>query len=275
MQGIRAKPTVDKEVLIRETEINLWETWSNFGRGPGCALHDEGDALWFETPIPIVPYNTILKFQVQTEIEKRIDALLARYRERQVPILWIVHPSSFPRDLPKRLERRGLMYIESTPGMARELVGLPQPPPLPDDVEVREVIAEADLNEFNELAAWRWEVPVEHHRQLQAMLRYFRPGQPGSHTRFWLAWRDGVPISKVGSYYAERSVGIYAVATKPEARGLGIASVLTVKALKAAQEAGRELAVLHSSPPAEKLYERLGFIAVTKFHLYASEATTI
>ena len=46
---------LDKSALIIELEANLWEFWSTFGRGPGGTLHDEGDALWFENPIPIIP----------------------------------------------------------------------------------------------------------------------------------------------------------------------------------------------------------------------------
>lgn len=41
-----------KDAVLRALEENLWEMWSNFGRGPSCTLHDEGDALWFDTPIP-------------------------------------------------------------------------------------------------------------------------------------------------------------------------------------------------------------------------------
>ncbi len=249
MHGRTAVAATVSEALVRETELNLWDTWSNFGCGPGCTLHDEKDVIWFETPIPIVPYNTILKFQVDAQVEQRIDAILDHLRKRQVAVLWIVHPSTSPPDLPERLQKRGLMYIESTPGMVRELTDLPRLRPLPEDVEVREVVAESDLHEFNELAAWRWAVPEEFRPQLQAMLRYFRPGRPGSHTRFWLAWREGVPISKIGCYYAQGSAGIYAVATKPEARGLGIASYLTLVALQAARAAGKQVAVLHSSPP--------------------------
>lgn len=38
-------PGYTKEEITRQVELNLWETWSNFGRGPGCTLHDDGDAL--------------------------------------------------------------------------------------------------------------------------------------------------------------------------------------------------------------------------------------
>ena len=130
---------LDKNALIDEVEANLWETWSKFGCGPGCCLHDEGDALWFETPIPIIPYNTVLKFQVEENIEQRIDRLVNHLNNRQVPFFWIVHPSSRPLDLPVRLERRGLREIELMPGMAKSLADLPEPPPLPNGIQVRKV----------------------------------------------------------------------------------------------------------------------------------------
>ena len=262
----------DTEALIHEIELNLWETWSNFGRGPGCAFHDEGDALWFETPIPIVPYNVILKFQVERNINQRIDELISHFIRRKVPLLWIVPPSSLPLDLPDRLQKRGLLHIEIVPGMVRDLVDLPQVPPLPEGVEVREVIEESDMNEFQEFAAWRWGVPLDYRQQLQAMIGSFNVGKPNSKTRMWLAWHDGVPIAKIGTYYGEGSVGIYGVVTKPDARGQGLASVLMVEVMKVAREAGQKLVVLHSSPLAENLYKRLGFVPVTQFHLYASEA---
>jgi hypothetical protein len=59
----------DRSALIRELEENLCETWSTFGRGPGCSLHEEDELLWFETPIPIIPYNGILRFQVKRNAE--------------------------------------------------------------------------------------------------------------------------------------------------------------------------------------------------------------
>jgi len=167
------------EDLIDEIEFNFWETWSNFGLAPGCALHDEGDALWFETPIPIIPYNAILKFQVERNINQRMDELISHFIRRKVPFLWIVHPSSLPLDIPDRLQKRGLLHIEIIPGMVRDLVDLPQVPPLPDGVEVREVIEEIDLNEFQEFAAWRWGVPLDYRQQLQAIFGRFNAGKPG------------------------------------------------------------------------------------------------
>jgi GNAT superfamily N-acetyltransferase len=270
MSEVEGIPGYSKEEVIHQVELNLWETWSNFGRGPGCTLHDEGDALWFETPIPILPYNTVLRFQVEQDVDQRIDEMVNRYSDRNVAQLWIVHPSSQPSDLPERLVQRGLQEIEIAPGMARSLDHLPDPPLMPEGLEIREAIEDRDLMELYGLAAWRWGVPEEYRPQLKQMIEKFKIGERTSSTRFWLARSDGVPVSKIGLYNGSGSAGIYAVATKPEARGLGIASILMNVAMKAARDMGHKLVVLDSSPLAEKLYKRLDFITVTPLRLYSS-----
>jgi GNAT superfamily N-acetyltransferase len=275
MDEIKGIPGYSKEEVIHQVELNLWETWSNFGRGSGCALNDEDDALWFETPIPIIPYNTVLRFQVVQDIDTRIDALIQGYAERNVAPLWIVHPSSLPLDLPERLQKRGYQEIEIAPGMARSLENLPEPPPIPDGIEIREAIGEKDIMELYGLAAWRWGVPDAYRPQLEKIIEEFEIGERTSNTRFWMAWKDGVPISKIALYNGSGSAGIYAVATKPEARGLGIASILVNIALRAARDMGHKLVVLDSSPLAERLYQRLGFVNVAPMRLYSPIATVI
>jgi GNAT superfamily N-acetyltransferase len=267
MNGFNGIPMQE---VIHQVELNLLETWSGFGRGPGCTLHEEKDATWFETPIPVLPYNSVIKFHVEENADQRIDALVNRYKERNVPQLWILHPSSKPNDLAERLQRRGLHEIEVVPGMARLLDNLPEPPPIPDGLEIREALSEQELKEVYDLAAWRWGVPDEYRPLLYKIINTFNPGGSGSNTRFWLAWKDGKAVSKIGLYNGSGSAGIYAVVTLPEVRGLGIASILMDVAMKAAKEMGQELCVLDSSPPAENLYKRLGFTTVSHFTLYSS-----
>jgi GNAT superfamily N-acetyltransferase len=275
MSEVPGIPGYTKDEIIHEVELNLWQTWSNFGRGPSCILHDEGDALWFETPIPIIPYNTVLKFHVENQADRRIDTLIEGYAKRNVAPLWIMHPSSIPTDLPERLQKRGYQEIEQAPCMARLLENLPESPPIPDAVEIREVTEEVDMIELYGLAAWRWGVPEEFRPQLIEMIKKFNIGERGSNTRFWLAWKDGMAISKIGLYNGSGSAGIYAVATKPEARGMGLASILMNVAMQTAKDMGHKLCVLDSSPLAEKLYQRLGFINLAPLRLYSPVSAVI
>ncbi|MGD9091930.1 MAG: GNAT family N-acetyltransferase [Anaerolineales bacterium] len=261
---------LDKSALIHELEANLWEMWSTFGCGPGCAIHDEGNALWIENPIPIIPYNGILKFQVERNINQRIDKIVRHYQRRGVEFMWIVHPSSLPPDIPTRLRARKLQEVELIPGMVRSLKVLPEPPPLPKGIEVRKFMGESDAEEYYDFVSWRWGVPEKYHQQLTSTVAKFRFGEPGSKAHMWQAYRDDCPIAKAGMYLTAGSVGIYAVVTKPEARRMGLASILTLTALKAARELDKSLAVLHSTPMAESLYRSLGFETIAHFRLFAS-----
>jgi ribosomal protein S18 acetylase RimI-like enzyme len=267
--------TSDKTAWVHELEHNLWEMWSNFGCGTGCSLHDEGDVLWFETPIPTIPYNGILKFRASADTDLKIDRLVSHFNQRDVPFMWVVHPTSQPHDLPERLKKRGLLEAEVLPGMARTLAALPDAPPLSKGVQVRILDDKSDVSAYYDFAAWRWGIPPEHRAHFKAVTATFRFGQPGSKACMWQAWRDGQPVAKAGTYLTVGSAGIYAVATRPEARRQGLAGTLTLTALQHARRLGHDLAVLHSSPMAESLYQSLGFETVAKFRLFASEETHI
>lgn len=100
-----------------------------------------------------------------------------------------------------------------------------------------------------------------------------RFGEPGSPTRGWVARRDGIVASKVTLHIDAGVAGIYGVATRTEARGLGLARLLTIRALEAALATGAEIAVLHSTPMAVGLYRALGFEKVTELSLYSTPDT--
>jgi len=67
--------------------------------------------------------------------------------------------------------------------------------------------------------------------------------------------------------------GLTSVATRTEARGLGLARLLTVRALEAARASGAEVGVLHTTPMAVGLYRALGFEPVVDFRLYSAPDT--
>lgn len=265
----------DRTTLIHHIEENLWEMWSNFGRGPGCSLHEDEYTLWFETPIPIIPYNGVIKFQADSAVDQHIDSILQHFRRKRAQFMWVLHPSSRPADLRDRLLRQGLIDVEPIPGMARSLEDLPEVPHLPNGIQIREAVGAKDSSAYYQFATWRWNVPEGYQQQYASIVKCFQFGQPGSKAHMWQAWRAGQPIAKAGMYLGSNAAGIYAVATRPEARRLGLASALTLTALHKARSFGYPLAVLHSSPMAESLYRSLGFATLAEFRLFASQETHI
>jgi GNAT superfamily N-acetyltransferase len=254
------------------TEANLWSMWSAFGRGDGCTLVDTPEVLRFETPLPHVPYNTVLRFQVDDDIDATIDSTLDAYTSRDVPLLWVVHPSARPSDLGERLEVRGLVCEEVAPGMVADLDALPAPGETPADVEITEITPAAH-DPLIDLIAHRYSLPPGVEPTLRSILAAEGFAEPGARTRAWVAQRDGLILSKVILHLHPDAAGIYGVATRTEARGMGLARALTIRALEAAVATGQRRAVLHSTPMARQLYESLGFRAVCDFRLYSTPGT--
>lgn len=177
-----------------------------------------------------------------------------------------------PSDLGERLRKRGLEEVEVISGMAANLADLPEPPLAPAGFEIHEVDDETATSHLIEFVAWRWHVPAEAQPHLNAVNQVLCIGTPSAKIRCWMAWHEGVPVSKAILHCAARAAGIYGVATKPEARGQGLAGTLTLEALRAARQAGYRLSVLHSTPMAQRLYAMLGFHYVAPYRIFVSEA---
>jgi ribosomal protein S18 acetylase RimI-like enzyme len=75
---------------------------------------------------------------------------------------------------------------------------------------------------------------------------------------------DGRAVAAAASVRIRNTVGIYSVATIPEARGRGFGTALTWHALADA-DPGWEVAVLQASEMGRPIYERMGFTLVREF----------
>ena len=263
--------TAEESALLNHIERNLWEFWSTFGCAQDCSLHEDSDVTWFETPLPMIPYNGVIRFRVTENPQQRIDQIIRHLNKRQVAFMWIVHPSSLPLDLPNLLEKVGLYDVEPIYGMARDLSNLPPiSHPVPDII-IRKFADNRDSGAWHQFAAWRWHIPQMYQEIYADVLSKFHVGAVNSNAHIWQAWREDQPVAKAALYLGTGSAGIYAVATKPEARRLGLARILTLTALSFARDAGYNVAVLHSTPMAQRLYESIGFSTLAEFRLFASE----
>ena len=250
-------------------ETNLWSMWSQLGQGSGCALGDQDGVLWVQTPLPVLPYNMVLRYQGSEGDDRVIDEVFARFEARGVPFLWFVHPSARPADLPARLRKRGFDEDDPLRGMVADLEDLPPLPKAPPGVELVEVTPETAFSPFIEFVANRWQVPEAARSKLMSIGQAFRFGARGSPNRAWLVVRDGEPLAKAVTHESHDSVGLYGMATQVEARGLGLGRLVCIKALSEAHARGRRVAVLHSTPMAVSLYESVGFREEAPFRIFA------
>ncbi len=254
---------------IAALEANLCSMWSQLGQAKGCVLHERDGALWVQTPMPVLPYNMVLRYQGAQDDEQTINSIFAEYEARGVPFLWFVHPTARPADLPERLLSRDFGEDEPLSGMVMDLGDLPPLAEPPPDIELVEVTLESSFSSFIEFVSNRWQIPATARSNLESIAETLRFGAPGSPNRAWLIIRDGKPVAKAVTHESQESVGLYGMVTRYEARGLGLGRIICVKVLNEARDRGHRLAVLHSSPMAVSLYKAVGFRSAAPFRVFA------
>lgn len=256
--------------VTREIEEALVGHWSHFGRWPKGALVEDRGTLRYETPIPHLPYNAVLRTRLA---EDAADEVIARivdsYARRGVDFAWWETPLTTPRNLGARLEPHGLRLVERATGMSLDLDGWEAEVPR-GGVEYIEVVDDERMTDYAALVFSYWELPEESRDLVSEVHRFWGPGKAAAHR--WVAYLDGRPIGKaILSLAAPDGVAaIYGMSVRPEARGRGVATGLTTTALEKARSLGRRRVVLHSTEMAVGVYARAGFVERCPLAVYAT-----
>jgi len=177
-----------------------------------------------------------------------------------MPWTWLVGPSNRPSDLAAHLSSAGFAYSHSTPGMALDLRGYDPG----EDSEAREVVDRSSLE------PWMDVLCAAFHPDIRDMFTAFyeSAGWHGLPLRSFYVEEDGSPVASSSVFFAAGVAGIYNVGTVPGARRRGFGERATRASLRAAIEAGLDVAILHSSRMGLPLYERLGFKEYCRMEFY-------
>lgn len=256
---------------VAEIEEALVGHWSHFGRWPKGALVEEAGTVRYETPIPQLPYNGVIRTWTCGEPTDVVDEVLSGFRKRQVSCLWWDHPTANPRNLGSILRARGLQAVERVAGMSIDLEVIDGAAPETEGVRYVEVLDEEAMRGYSDLIVDYWEVSPDSRTLVEEINRFWGPGMAPLHR--WIAVTDrGEAIGKVLlSLAAPPGVAaIYGMSVRPQARGRGVASALTHVALNRAKELNCRRVVLHSSQMAVGVYERTGFKKRCDLTVYAN-----
>ncbi len=259
----------DERRLASAVEENIWSLWKAFGVGEDSAFHELHGALCLETPVKSHPYNFVMNFVGGANPSNQIDRVFRHFNKRRTPFIWLITSVSSPTNLSDHLEKRGMTLAEVMPAMTTQLDKIDTAQiSCASDIQITEATAD-DSDDLFHFVSYRWNVPSQNRDQAFALYRKFKVGQKGSPIRAWVARRGGTVIGKSVLHFGAGVAGVHGVMVLPEARGTGLGRALTLLALRAAKDTGYEVAVLGSSPMAERLYASIGFEKMGELRLYA------
>ena len=205
----------------------------------------------------------------QADFEERVTAAREYFQERGLPwALWICEDwleRSLRRRISSMCHRQGLRLSSEMPGMAA--AALAEPRRALPELDIRPLQGAGALRDFRGIGSVCFHVPMDWFSEV------FDEEMSGGRARFrcWVGYRDGMPVTTAASVASDGVVGLYNVATAPEYRGRGFAEVMTRHAVEESlAPIGARPLVLQSTSRGLRLYERLGFHAVTRILVYVS-----
>ncbi len=252
--------------LIHAIEANNEAFYAQFASLPHAEFHQSAELTWFATGSPIALFNGVTRTHISApEVDAQIDAQIAVFRQRNVPFLWQLGPSTQPEGLGEHLEAHGLIHLDDGTGMAADLWALRGEIVAPPALRIVPVTTTKLLHQWVTVFVGRDAEGVQPCVDVYAGLGFDHQA-PLQH---FLGVLDGEPVATSSYFVAEGVVSVQHVATLVEARRQGIGGAMTLAALRAARDQGHRTAVLISSSMAVDVYRRLGFKEYCAFDLYA------
>jgi ribosomal protein S18 acetylase RimI-like enzyme len=170
--------------------------------------------------------------------------------------LQVEDPESCDADLVEAATERGMLEVGRAPAMAR--TAPPEPLRVPDEVQLRWVGVDASPEDFVHVADTSYQslgmpagVIVE---MCAAPDRMVAP-----HVHSVVAHLEGRPAATAQVVLGRGIAGVYYVGVLPEARGRGLAEVVTHAVTQRAFDLGAPAVVLQATPMGEPVYLRMGF----------------
>jgi GNAT superfamily N-acetyltransferase len=202
----------------------------------------------------------------EAELDRLIQAQIARFAERGEPFEWKFHSHDRPPFLEERLTAAGFIPEELETVVIAETAALADAGPRPEGVVLREVFDRGDFERIGEMEAAVWGSGGSWHG---GALEQELAADPAGLAVF-VAEADGVVISAgwvrfpSGTEFAT----FWGGATLPDWRGRGVYRALVSRRAQLAVERGRHYLEVDASAASRPILERLGFQAVTQTRPY-------
>ena len=233
-------------------------------------IYSGEDVNWVVTDLPFPATNAAFHTNLMPEdVDSTIEEFKERGRQKNVPLQWYICQDTRPLDFTERLKAHGFTTHDDGTGgagMAIDLHAMNESEPMPKGLEIIQVKDNKTLKAWCHIVCVAFGAPP--HAEPTFVKLFQRENKYKQPIKLYLGILDGKPVSTSGYFLGEGVVGIYFVATLPEARQRGAAFAVTQKALKDGRALGYRVGILQASKMGEPVYRRMGFKEVCRVSSY-------
>ena len=189
---------------------------------------------------------------------KKIKENITFFEKRQVPFLWVLGPSSTPKNMGELLIKNGFI-LDKLQGMAYNLKILTTEREFLKKVEIIKIENMETLKIWNDIILTGFAFPNEVRSDFFYKAFSFILLNDKTSASAFLAYYDGNPVASSLVLYKAGVAGIHMVTTLEEACRKGFGTAITRASLSEAKKLGYETAILHSTEMGLNMYKHMGF----------------
>jgi GNAT superfamily N-acetyltransferase len=259
---------LSEQALIKAIENNAYALTPFSHNWDQAEVYSGPDMCWCLTDISFPMCNSAFHIHLKPEqVDGAIKSFKAKGNQRKVAVQWYIGHDTQPANLGEKLTAHGFTtYVESA-GMAIDLLEMNKDVPFPSGLKIIDVKDDNTLKTWCHITSTGFGIPEPAEPSLLAWfktdIKYKQP------LKFYLGLLEGKPVATSMYFPGEGVVGIYFVATLPEARNKGIGFAITQKPLLEGREMGYRVGILQASKMGEPVYRKMGFKEYCRVQSYS------
>ena len=252
---------MDGRALAELEHENMIRVMTEFGSAVPGALVRHADGVAIEsTRLPFLLFNQVIVEDAATPAAVAAAVETMRGRDHRFTVNLRVGLDDRFVPLLEELGFEQLSEKPWMPGMALEGLTAEPPPPAIADFEIRRETDWAGVETHIHTGAIGFEMPEE------VLAAIFSPALLArDDVWIYVGYAGGEPVATGLGVRTGRTIGVYNVATLPDARGRGYGAAITRRVMADGAAAGCDVAILQASEMGYPIYERLGFRTVVEY----------
>ncbi len=255
--------------LKQALDANNITFWSSFGRNPRGIISSDPDFFWSIANTPLYSYNGVLSYNLsEQEFRDRFKLFMEKFREKEFPLTWWINPNNQPGGVAEYLGQNGWKDEGFFPAMAAELENINLSSALPEGVIIRTASSKEERLLWTKIM-FRGIGYSEKEITEAARIDSLLPSRVIEKQKRLIGFLEGEPVATALLLPDSGVLGIFGVATLPRARGRGIATGMTRKAMLKGKKLGFHVATLVSTPLGGPVYDRLGFKKLFSYRFFS------
>lgn len=238
--------------------FDSWRDWVSFIDGGD--LFERNGVLAVCSGMPVPWLNIAFVTRKLDAPRESIRGAVSFFEDRGQPFIIRVR-DGVDQDAERAAEQLGFPYSDTVPGLT--LHPIPDPAPLPAGLVITTVEDKSSLQDFIDVNAEAFGMPVEGMSRLLTMGFIADPGW-----RAYLGALDGRPVAASMLQLDGDIAGVYFVGTRADYRNRGLGAAMTWHTVREGAAAGCIIGALQASDMGKPVYERMGFRVVAGYRTF-------